>query len=105
MCLTRAEAIAAADSALYGQSTARSFRMYKALAAVKSEEAGQLREAYRLCDSTRTAGQADLSRMSSDFNYERTQRIEYQDKSKRRGRTVVVAVIVAVLSTAIHFTR
>lgn len=80
LCLTKEEALQAADSALGGQFSARSLSIMTALYATRSSEAAQLRKAM-IAKDAQTDAQA-----KAIANLQRVQDLMVKESGKRKGR-------------------
>lgn len=88
LCLTEWEARTAADSALWGQHSARMAARYAAMYELRSEEAAALRVALAKCDSAGLASrrEADNWRRAGELMAKERKRTWW----KNAGRTVLI---------------
>ena len=80
LCLTKEEALQAADSALGGQFSARSLAIAKVLYVTRTNESAQLREALTAKDAQTNAQAKAIE------NFQRIQDLMVKDSRKRKGR-------------------
>lgn len=96
VCLSRKEALAAADSALYGQSMSRSVAIYKAAYAVRKMEADTLRRAFSAMDSAFVAARDAGEERRQAVDILQTALEEEKKRSRWLRKTPWIAAIIGV---------
>lgn len=105
MCLTRAEAIAAADSALKGMAAVGTSGAFKQAAIDKAIEAAAMRKAFALCDSSRAATERQRLAANAGWEKEKKTSAGYKEEARRSSGWAWGASIVAILTTLLHFVK